>query len=283
MSGKQNKIIKWLNKKFQLFLYNGVSYHIIWKIKFNILGFISALIFSALILLIISYFIISYSGLRYYIPDYPSRETKKLIIQNSQRTDSIMKLMNSNESYLKMLKDLIFNEIPIDENFFSEIQNLSPENIKNFNNPLLIVKTENNENTITNNDSIKTISVVEIPTLFTPLKGIIISTFDISKKHYGIDIAASGGTTIHAVANGVVLVADYTVKDGFTILIQHDNNLISIYKHNKSLLVNKGQTVNSGDIIAIYGNSGENSTGQHLHFELWKNCEPVNPKNHINF
>lgn len=117
----------------------------------------------------------------------------------------------------------------------------------------------------------------------TPLKGIISDTFSVARKHFGIDIVAPKGSVIKAVQQGTVIMATWTAEEGHTIGIQHGGNLISFYKHNSALFKKMGDVVRAGEAIAIIGNTGERSSGPHLHFELWYNGTPTNPKKYVQF
>ncbi|NWF87989.1 MAG: M23 family metallopeptidase [Ignavibacteriaceae bacterium] len=115
--------------------------------------------------------------------------------------------------------------------------------------------------------------------IFTrPMSGFISREFNPDEGHYGIDIAAKTGTPIYAAASGYVLFADYTTEDGYMIIIIHPNDYISIYKHCSSLLKQKKETILQNELIALCGNTGKKSYGPHLHLEIWKNGQPLNPK-----
>lgn len=118
---------------------------------------------------------------------------------------------------------------------------------------------------------------------FVPLKGVLLGKFEPQRQHYGVDIVARKNEPIKAVADGTVIISSWTQDSGYTIGIQHKNQLVSFYKHNSVLLRKAGETVRAGDIIAIIGNSGELTDGPHLHFELWYNGSPVNPEQYISF
>jgi murein DD-endopeptidase MepM/ murein hydrolase activator NlpD len=118
---------------------------------------------------------------------------------------------------------------------------------------------------------------------FTPLRGIVTSKFDPATKHYGVDIVSVQNEAIKATLDGVIIFTGWTLETGYTICMQHENDLVSIYKHNSAILKEQGSYVKAGDPIAIIGSSGENSTGPHLHFELWYNGVPVAPTNFIKF
>lgn len=116
-----------------------------------------------------------------------------------------------------------------------------------------------------------------------PVSGDVTSGFDLSKSHFGIDVAAPKNTAVKSAADGVVISAGYTVETGYSIAIQHPNNVVTMYKHNSVLLRQEGSAVKAGEAIAIIGNSGENTTGPHLHFELWYKGRAVDPGDYINF
>lgn len=126
-------------------------------------------------------------------------------------------------------------------------------------------------------------SEYKMVSFFTPMLGIVTNRFNREAKHYGIDIVADNNSMIKATADGTVIYSDWTVENGYSIGIQHNGNLFSIYKHNAVLLKEEGDFVSAGDPIAIYGNSGSLSTGPHLHFELWYNGTPLNPEDYISF
>jgi murein DD-endopeptidase MepM/ murein hydrolase activator NlpD len=118
---------------------------------------------------------------------------------------------------------------------------------------------------------------------FSPIKGMISNPFGSSQGHYGVDIVSAIGARVSAVMEGVVTFSGWTVETGYVIQVQHPNNLITIYKHNERLLKQVGEVVKAGEAIACVGNSGELTTGPHLHFELWYNGTPLNPQEYITF
>jgi murein DD-endopeptidase MepM/ murein hydrolase activator NlpD len=116
-----------------------------------------------------------------------------------------------------------------------------------------------------------------------PVSGDVTAAFDLKKSHFGIDVSAPKNTAVKSAADGMVISAGYTVETGYSIAIQHPNNVVTMYKHNSVLLKEAGTAVKAGEAIAIIGNSGENTSGPHLHFELWHKGRPVNPADFLNF
>ena len=118
---------------------------------------------------------------------------------------------------------------------------------------------------------------------FAPIRGMVSSPFDATQNHFGTDIVAASNEVVKATLDGTVIMASWTVETGYVIQVQHKDNLISVYKHNAELLKKTGNVVKAGDAIAIIGNSGELTTGPHLHFEIWHNGTPINPEEYIVF
>jgi murein DD-endopeptidase MepM/ murein hydrolase activator NlpD len=118
---------------------------------------------------------------------------------------------------------------------------------------------------------------------FSPIKGLVTNSFNAIQNHYGTDIVGAPNEVVKATLGGTVVMATWTLETGYVIEIQHDNNLISVYKHNAELLKRVGDHIRVGDPIAIMGNSGELTTGPHLHFELWYKGTPLNPEDYISF
>lgn len=118
---------------------------------------------------------------------------------------------------------------------------------------------------------------------FPPAKGIITAKFNPSNAHFGVDIVAGEDEPVKAIAYGTIILSSWTLETGYVVGIQHSNELISFYKHNSVILKNVGDVVSGGEIISIIGNTGELTTGPHLHFELWYKGSPMNPQEFISF
>ena len=119
--------------------------------------------------------------------------------------------------------------------------------------------------------------------LMPPISGVVSNGFDPKTDHLGVDVLAPHNTPVKAIWDGHVITADWTLETGYTIGIQHTNDMVSFYKHNASLLKRNGAFVRAGEAIAIIGNTGKLTSGPHLHFELWLQGKPVDPANYIDF
>ncbi len=277
MTKKKKRLLTWFAKKFQLVVYQGNSYDINRKFKFNRFGILSFIIGVFVLFFIVLSVVVVYTPLKQLIPGYPDRQTRVMIYENAIKTDSLISELEKRDVYLQMLRDAILNEVPIDEDFVVPVENLTKEQIKEFNNPKYERKTIEDKTTY----SVEKSEV--LPDLFPPIKGIVVASYDKAKGHLGTDIASSGDAMIVSTLRGTVIMSDYTVETGYTVMIQHKYNLVSVYKHNKTSFVSLGQWVETGETIAAYGDSGEDSNGEHLHFELWRNGVSLNPEDYIIF
>jgi len=110
-----------------------------------------------------------------------------------------------------------------------------------------------------------------------PVKGILTRGVQPVISHFGADIAVKKGTPVSAMSSGKIIFVDWTFESGYTVIIQHANEFISVYKHLSASLVKENQQVTTGEAIALSGNSGELTTGPHLHVELWHKGNSLNP------
>ena len=271
---RKNKLTEWLLRKSRL-IFHRYNYEVIWQLKLRNWSVAVLCVVLVGFAFGVSYAIIAYTPIESTLPNFPTTAEKRLIQENFFRTDSLLKEVEKRDKYLKMMQDFIYDEIPIDQKYIVNPIHLSDKQMEDFNDPTIKRKETH----------IPTVNLKkdDIQNLYVPLKGVIINHFNPNNEHFGIDIAASGSENVSATLSGTVLLADYTVKYGYTIIIQHNNDLISIYKHCAKILVVQCQFVTAGQVIAIYGTSGEESSGQHLHFELWKKGYVINPEEFINF
>jgi murein DD-endopeptidase MepM/ murein hydrolase activator NlpD len=119
--------------------------------------------------------------------------------------------------------------------------------------------------------------------LFAPVKGTISQDYNPKEKHFAVDIVTVKDAPVKATADGTVIFAEWTAQTGYVIILEHRNNMLSVYKHNASLSKEQGDIVKAGEVIATAGNTGEFTTGPHVHFELWRDGYPINPTNFIDF
>lgn len=224
-----------------------------------------------LILLLYTLFV-AYTPVKRLIPGYGDIEENTKFIELRNQLLSLEEEVESQRVYNEGLRKILQGE-EMDEEW-KEL----PENIEEI--------KESRKNEVISSSHIKEASLTEeLDNVYfvNPVYGSVSAPFDVTIDHYGTDILAPADTPIMAVARGVVLFSDWTVESGNTIAIQHPHNIVTIYKHNSTILKQNGDFVNAGEAIAVIGNTGTLSSGPHLHFELWYNGIPVDPENYFTF
>lgn len=244
----------------------------------------------SILLVFITTYIIAFTPLKEYIPGYTDVTLQRRIYELQLRSDSVAFAMRSQEKYLDDLRKVLAGDLPDERKMIpaDTAQTRNYQSIKDGRSPedsILRTEYDNaNKYKLFKSDKAtgKGASMRNI-TFFAPIKGMVTSEFDPLRKHFGIDIVAARDEVIKSVQDGTVIFSGWTVETGNVIAIQHPGNVISIYKHNSVLLKKEGNIVHAGETVAIIGESGEFSTGPHLHLEIWINGIPVNPKDYIVF
>ena len=269
-----------LKNKYRLVILNDGTFEERVVIKITPLFVLSISLVVSLILVFTTFLLFSFTPLKEYVPGKTKTETHKELIKMATKVDSLVTLIEGRDFYVDNLKTILSGGEVI------EIKNKSLENNTD-NNLNLKVSTEDSlfRLRIEKKSSGDYVSVSsEVNNYFLrPLKGELIDKYNKQNKHFGVDIISKRGSIINSVSEGVVVTSDWTKETGFVIAIQHSEGFLSFYKHNSSLLKEVGDYVKKGDPIAVIGNSGELTYGPHLHFELWKNGESVDPENYISF
>lgn len=229
--------------------------------------------------------IIAFTPIKEYLPGYDSIEIKRQSARNITMMDSLGRALYEQQQFLSSITKVLTGDLEIeslDKDTFvginrNEISDLELQ--PNIQDSLLraAVAQEDKFNILESASSV--VSFV----LFPPVTGVISQPYDVSQKHFAVDVAVSQKAPIKAVADGTVIFAEWTLETGYVVILEHQNTLLSVYKHNTTINVSQGDLVKSGEVIATAGNTGEFSTGPHLHFELWSNGYPVNPVEFIDF
>lgn len=244
----------------------------------------------SIILVFITTYIIAFTPLKEYIPGYTDVTLQRRIYELQLRSDSVAFAMRAQEKYLDALQKVLGGNLP-DERQVTPVDTAKSRNYMNIKDQRSpedsLLRTEyesaNKYNLFKSDKKNGKGSSMRNLTFFSPLKGTVTSEFDPLRKHFGIDVVAARNEVIKSVQDGTVVFAGWTVETGYVIAIQHPGNIISVYKHNSVLLKKEGNIVQAGESVAIIGETGELSTGPHLHLEFWMNGIPVNPKDYIVF
>jgi len=282
---KRKEIKKKLLHKYRMVILNESTFEEKISFKLSRLNVFVTGTFFIIALIALTTLLIALTPLREYIPGYSSTRLKRQATELTYKTDSLMAVLNYTNKYLenvqKVLRgDIENNEINRDSLFERYKLDPSTVNLKPIQEDLQLrkeVELEDKYNLFERNtDNFGTV-------LFTPVTGAISQTFDADKKHFAVDVVAPKDAPVKSVANGVVIFSEWTASTGYVIIIEHEKEITSVYKHNGSLSKAQGDVVAAGEVIASVGNTGELTTGPHLHFELWIEGKPVNPESFIDF
>ncbi|MCB0769883.1 MAG: M23 family metallopeptidase [Flavobacteriales bacterium] len=287
--GKDRKK-KWLRKlkdKYRLLLINDRTFEERFSIRLDrlnviLLGVGAFTVYGAFVTAVIVF-----TPLKRYIPGYSDQETKRNAYRSLVKADSLELELVQRDRYLDNLRMVLSGELPADSAHLLAplVEKPGPQDLEpGLGDSLLRARVAREEayslsEGRTSSDGRELAGIF----FFPPLQGIVTSTFDRREGHFGIDIVAQADAAVKACLNGTVTLASWTTDAGHVLHVQHANDLISIYKHNSVLLKKVGDKVKAGEAIAIVGDSGELTTGPHLHFELWLDGEAVDPAAYMVF
>ena len=246
--------------------------------------FVLMLVYSV-ILISFTISIVFFTQLRELVPGYSSSDLLNRAIYLTQKTDSLERQIELNNKFYKSIEDVLSGKT--DE--FVERENITIDS--NLNEKNFFSISPNSEDSILRNyvDSqdkfnlTKNELVIENKMFFSPIKGNITQAFNFEENHFAIDIAADIGTPVKSILDGKILFSEWSVDTGHVIIVDHGDNIVSVYKHNSKSLKEQNDFVQAGEVIAYSGNQGSLSSGPHLHFELWKNGTPIDPEPLLNF
>ena len=272
------------SRKYRAALTDAVSHERLWSVVFTRPAFIIVVVSTAVLLLLIFFLLIAFTPLRTFIPGYPDAQARRQAVQNAIRIDSLETQILQWELYTEDLKRVIAGEEPLllDE-LIQDRQEADREVDSLFlsrRDSLLRVRVSEAEQFDVSGP--RRNLPIEALSFYTPLKGVVSQGFDRTLHPY-VDITAPTGTAVMAVLDGTVVFAGWEEADGYTLAIQHQGDILSVYKHNEKLLKKAGERVKAGTPVALVGSSGSLTKGDHLRFELWYEGEAVDPTAYISF
>lgn len=283
-------LLRRIRDQYRLVILNEETLEERLSFKLSRLNVFVAIGLLSIILVFITTYIIAFTPLKEFIPGYTDVTLQRRIYELQLRSDSVAFAMRAQERYLEDLRNVLGGTLP-DERKTALADTAQTRNYQYIKDKRSaedsILRTEyDNANKYTLFKSDKASgkgSTMRNLTFFPPLKGTITGGFDPLRKHFGVDVVAARDEVIKSIQEGTVIFSGWTVETGYVIAIQHPGNVISVYKHNSVLFKKEGNIVLAGETVAIIGETGELSTGPHLHLEIWINGIPVNPKDYISF
>ncbi len=283
MKEKKNYYKK-LSDRYRLIIYNDTTFQSVWSMKLTRLKVFTVTSLMSAVIVVLVILLISTTGLREYIPGYPTAEYRQMVLYTALKVDSLENEIKKRDQFFEGIKAIVSGEVP--ENYIDVDSVVEPNTVEfsQFNHDSVFqdrLLAEQTSLSIQSNTN-KRASISQIH-FFVPLKGVVTNHFDSTNEHFGIDLVSDPNSRIFATLDGTVIFSGWTLETGYVIYIQHTADIVSVYKHNAELLKTTGEKVKAGDAIAIIGNSGELTTGPHLHFELWHNGIALNPEQYIDF
>lgn len=282
---KKKRFVDKLRNQYRLIIYNDTTFQSVWTLKLTRLKVftVGSLGTAALIILVIM--LIVATPLKEYIPGYPKKEYRQMLIRNVLIVDSLENELRSRDVFFRNMQLIIDGDVPVDNSQITDTATRPGQVSYRSSNPDSVFREKILEEQLNLSAHTTETQNSELTSIYfiSPVKGMVTNKFNAAANHLGIDMVSLPNSFILSVLNGTVIFAGWTLETGNVIYIQHPNNLVSVYKHNESLLKQAGDVVSSGEAIAIIGNSGELSTGPHLHFELWHKGVAIDPELYISF
>ena len=284
MKEKEKKPFKQrLLNKYRLVVLNESTYEERLSYKLSRLNIFLLVSLMATMIVVSTISLIAFTSIKEYIPGYDSTALRTNAVHNIEVLDSLVRVIEKNQDYINSIGAVILGEttrLEVQKEVGTSRIDISNIEFRTNEEDSLLRKLVEQEDKFNVLESAS--SKVKF-VLISPLFGQVTSRFDYSIKHFGTDIAVPTNSPVKSVANGTVVLAEWTIQTGFVVVIEHPYGLTSVYKHNESGLISQGELVESGQVIALSGNTGELTTGPHLHFELWRDGSPVNAEDYISF
>lgn len=282
---KRDQLKKLFQHPYRIVIFNDLNLHIIKQARFTARTMVMTLVTAVILIIIGVTVLIAFTPLREYIPGYTTGKMRQTLINNVLVVDSLEQEIHRRDKYFRDFRAMLAGETPPDT-AMKKIPAVRSDqvNFAKYNHDSLFKDelTQEQFNVSEGNPSSQRGGVAGI-LFFPPLNGMVTGKQDLGIGHYGVDIVGKLDSRISAALDGTVILAEWTMQTGYVIQIQHDHNLVTVYKHNAELLKKQGDKVKAGETIAIMGNTGKETTGPHLHFEMWLNGISINPEEYIKF
>lgn len=271
---------KLLNKR-RFIIYNEDTLAESFSLKLTLMNVFVVATLGAILIIFVTTFIIAFTPLREYIPGYASTELKKQATLLTIKSDSLLKVTKENNAYINSVKAVLNGDLD-----YAKLNKDSIQVAQNLEKDVDISVSEKEKelrNEVANDDKYNVFEKAQPKVsyvLFAPVSGKITKKYNIANKNLGVNIAVAKGTSVKTIAAGMVIFSEWTPSSGFVVIVRHQDEILSVYKNLSSTTKAAGNAVKSGEVIAI---SGENTSQNTLHFQLWKNGIPIDPLQYINF
>lgn len=282
---RREKLKRKLLNKYRLIIINEETFEERVSLRLTRLNVFIAASLSAIFLVVLTFLLIAFTGLREYIPGYPSTEFRQKATVLAYQADSLRSVIEMNEQYLNSIRSVLVGdlgslELNRDSIYTTERTQMQEVNLYPSREDSLLREEVVREDKY---NILETATSKANYAFFSPVSGPVSEGYNVKDNHFGVDIVVAENTPVKSVSDGTVIFGEWTVETGNVIIIEHSYGMISVYKHNSSLIKSQGERVRKGEVIATAGSTGEFSTGPHLHFELWVDGQSVDPTDFIEF
>ena len=287
-SKDKKRLVDRLRDPYRLIVLNNETLQEVGSYRLTLLNLYILLSTMILVVAVIVGAIVVFTPAKQLIPGYAEANMHPVVIKLNRQMEGMKDKLDAQDVYIQNFRKMLVGETATDTSITQSPAEIPDSllNVERIAEDEQLRKAYENGFQPSNGKKVN-FSPSQMPLsdirLIPPIKGEVSAEFKAEKRHYGVDIVAPKNTPIKSVMDGVVITSDWTLETGNTIAILHANNLVSLYKHNSTLLKKVGDPVRAGEAIAIIGNSGELSTGPHLHFELWYNGRSINPLTYMSF
>jgi hypothetical protein len=270
--------------KYKLSFLNENTLEEVFSLRLSLLSGFLALLGLTVTLVILTSAVILNTSIRNYLPGYLDSDIRQGVMENALKADSLEQIIHLQTQYMNNITAIIRGDNPvIDIPKPIDTVSVKIEDLKKSEELTEFIRSFEEEEKYNLNVLTSSVTLPENLIFYRPARGLVSNHFNMQEKHYGVDIAATPKESVLATMKGTVVLAGFDANAGYVIQIQHTNGFVSVYKHNSLLLKKQGDEVKAGEAIAFVGSTGELSTGNHLHFELWYGGKPVNPEEFIVF
>lgn len=280
----------WLTTRYQMVVRNEENLAELSSFNFTYAKVIVISLLTLVLLFIGALYLSQTVLAQWFDPRHTTMEYNQKLLTMTLELDSLNHKLQNQDRFIQNFQNILRGDVA-EGSVYKVPENTSAANFNQDLNPSKISKGDSIireefkdvEATLTNYNRATPTQELSDIFFFPPLQGIVSSPYNLSIDHYGVDIVAKNNEPVKSIADGTVILSSWTQEGGYVIAVQHRANLISVIRHNSALLKKVGNFVNAGEVISIIGNTGELSTGPHVHLELWYNGNPVNPEEFITF
>lgn len=283
---KKKKLIKKLHHKYRLSIYNDSNLEEVWFLRLSRMNVLVVL--GSLIILIIFgvTILISFTPLREFIPGYPDKNTRRTIVANALKVDSLERELSMWQRHLDNINKVLSGKP-------TEAIESKPDTTKKYKNLELGRSDEDSKfraeveaaerYKLAVFDKVKKPQGITGVRFYTPVKGKVLKPFNSQAGQLGVVVSVAPNELVLATLEGTVVSAGWSMDNGYSVVVQHSNNLVSVYKYNSQVIKKVGEKVRAGQAIAVVGTRKEQNNAAQLLFELWYNGVPINPQQYVIF